>query len=610
MPLIEKDEVAIAFRRFARNSSHFVWLIAPELRFFRASNGWIFAFEKRGEVTLLPLEPLIPLPHTESTADLMQGFSPAWDEFSRELKVGIAAFVSVYAPFRKILEANGFRSLKVGQEPWVELRDCIPKGNAGKGVRSARNQALHAGLSVEEWPAAQLEASPEKRRTLERLYRAWKASRLVHLGGFLNACDPFSYARDRRYFVLRSARCASGPGKVKACLVAVPVAGAGGYFLEDLVMAPGAPRGAGELLTLEAMVALRDSLPAPDAAEASLPAACASLGVVSMTTLEAAPRDKGVPKVVKFLMVSVPRYFRAFYNFDGLETYRKRFKPHRWESVYFAVKNDGRRSDSSAWLMSLAALFGAFRPRLQPSFDWLGRTLSAPFKRYPLAFFMLALNTGLFAAINRFGELPNWARDRFAFSAEAPVSQWVMRSVVSDWLYFDHAHFLVWGLGYCAAVAWAERSHRYRFLVPFIALVSVFDDLVNYWVLVKPFAHFQPPLFRALIAFKDVGSSLGLATLLGLQICQFRRLREPLFAVTSIALVLAFAFTSVQMQFFVTNLNHVLFFVIGFLIGKLKFESGRRTSRLAAKGKPPEARCVAPLSGSGPGPDRERRKAA
>src|SRR5258708_21468937 len=49
---------------------------------------------------------------------------------------------------------------------WVQLKDCIPKGNAAKGVRSARNQAIHAGITVEEWKKTDFDQDPEKRTTI------------------------------------------------------------------------------------------------------------------------------------------------------------------------------------------------------------------------------------------------------------------------------------------------------------------------------------------------------------------------------------------------------------------------------------------------------------
>ena len=43
----------------------------------------------------------------------------------------------------------------------------------------------------------------------------------------------------------------------------------------------------------------------------------------------------------------------------------------------------------------------------------------------------------LLAFINHFGNLPDWALKKYGFSGGSNFSEWPMRSVVSDYLYFD-----------------------------------------------------------------------------------------------------------------------------------------------------------------------------
>ncbi len=583
MPFLPTERVLERIRTDSANSSHFIWLLAKDMRFFECRNRWVFGFKQQSGVTLLALEPLTPVGTEINERELADSLA----ELEAALPAGTRAFVSIYQPFFKLLSALGYQGLQVGQEPWVELEHCIPKGNAGKGVRSARNQALRSGLRVEEWTADEIERDPAKRATLEEIHAEWRSSRLVHLGGFLNATDPTAYLRERRYFILRS------PARAEAFLVASPVAKLNGHFLEDLVIRPSAPRGAGELLTLEAMVGLQQS-----------GGAVASLGVVSTTTVDARAASK-LPPLAHLLLVRLPAVLARFYNFEGMEIYRKRFKPHAWQAIHLAVKPAPDETASRAWLRTLWAILLAFRPQFQVSAGWLARALLRPLRRYPIAIGIGAISLALFAAINRFGQLPEWALMRYGFFGNAQFWQWPYRSVVSDFLYFDVSHFVIWATALVLAVAWAERSHRASFLLPFLALTSFFDDFINYAVITLPFHFFQPHIFHTLVAEKDVGGSLILVTVVGMQICQFRRLREPLFAIVTISMVLGFAFTSAQIHFLVMNLNHALFFVLGFLIGKLKFEHERALSRKAAKGRPPVARCVVP-----PGPEPERKRAA
>lgn len=586
MPLLPKDEVFRRFQKLGRNSSHFVWLLA-ELEFFEASNGWVFGYLMKGETMLLALEPLMPDPEPS-----VEDFRAAWAELVAHARPGVALFISVYAPFLGLLEKSGFKGVKVGQEPWVDLADCIPTGNAGKGVRSARNQAIHAGITVEEWAGAELAGDERKRATLLELLSHWKKKHALELPAFMNAVDPLAFPEARRYFVAKTPE-----GEVCGFLVASPVPAADGYFLEDLVMGRHAPRGAGELLTLEALVALQAS-----------GVSCASLGVISMTSIE--PEDgAALPSLIRFILLRAPGYLRKFYNFDGLEIFRKRFKPKHWEKIHLALwRAPGRaKGETSDWLRGLVALGRAFRPRLNLTWERVADSVMAPLRRYPIAFFAGTVALVLFGTINEFGQIPEWALSRFGFSASAPFSEWLERSVISDFLYFEPGHFWVWNTTLVFLLAWAERTHKRRFILPFCISCSILDDFINYAVIVKPFEYFQPHLFKHLIAVKDVGGSLTMVALVGLQICTFRRNREILFTILSLGIVMGFVFSTMQYQSLVLNLNHFLFLCLGFISGKLKFEYDRAQSRKASKGKPPPGRSV--LESSRRPAGRKRRNA-
>src|SRR4051794_23319712 len=106
MPFLEKAQAFEQFRKWGRNSSHFVWFLA-DLKFFRTSNDWIFGFAQRGDVTLLALEPLIC--HGD---EAVLGFDQAWREFSEAVQPKISIFISIYSSFAEILSAKGFQNVK------------------------------------------------------------------------------------------------------------------------------------------------------------------------------------------------------------------------------------------------------------------------------------------------------------------------------------------------------------------------------------------------------------------------------------------------------------------------------------------------------------------
>jgi hypothetical protein len=80
---------------------------------------------------------------------------------------------------------------------------------------------------------------------------------------------------------------------------------------------------------------------------------------------------------------------------------------------------------------------------------------------------------------------------------------------------------------------------------------------------------------------------------LGLQLCTLRKNREILFASVSVMLILVFAFSAAHLSTLVLNLNHSLFFAVGFIVGKVRFEYERIVSKRVARQKPPVAKSVA-----------------
>src|SRR4051812_31186218 len=120
MPQVDRARVLKRFKEDGRNSSHFVWLEA-ELEFYECANGWLFAYKRLGEVTLLALEPLVPGAPEKYGEREAAAFAEAWIELCGAASIEVAAFVSVYEPFVELLRKSGFGCLKVGQEPWVEL---------------------------------------------------------------------------------------------------------------------------------------------------------------------------------------------------------------------------------------------------------------------------------------------------------------------------------------------------------------------------------------------------------------------------------------------------------------------------------------------------------
>ena len=551
-----------------RVPSHFVWLFAGT-EFAEASNGVLFAYLRHGEVVIFALDPLFPEEAVRDDEHRRSLLEEAWREARAHFGSRVYVFIALYRQAAATLVGLGFTSVQMGEEPWTLTENALPTGNAGKGVRSARNRALEAGLVVEEWTERLRGGDGDALGELNGVFAAWRAKHFVEVTGFLNATRPLEGGAERRYFVA----CRGAGGKVEGFLVATPIPAQKAYFLEDTVLSATAPRGVGELLTVEALERLRQS----GIRECSL-------GIVAMVS--AAARVQGsMPPVIRFLFLQVPKQARRIYNFDGLELFRKRFKPHRWEPVIVCFKNESPLSETRAWFKVIIATVKSFRIRTHVTIKGVAQSFWRPMARSPVATLYALAHTLVFLLVNGGAGLPVDALNRWAFFAAAPVGQWVRRSFMSDFLYFDRGHFLGCGVPLLILMWWAEKSHGSVFVLLLAVITGVGDDLLNYFALVRPFESISGALFHELSGNKDVGSSLLLCLFLGLQLCQLRRIREVLLAALVAAAILFTAYDSPRLHDAVRNLNHALFLLLGFVIGKAHFEWGRYQQRRASKAK-------------------------
>lgn len=570
MPKITQARALSVFEKSGRNSSHFVWFLS-QFDFFETSDGWVFAYQLSQEAALFALEPLVPGKYA------LDAFVRSLKEFSTEVGASTFLFAGIGEEFAHLTEQAGFQWIRTGKEPWIELANCIPTGTSSRGVRAARNQALRAGVVVEEWSAASIRADETRREALLGLLASWNTKRLVNVAGFLNATDPLAHCEQRRYFVAQEAS-----GKLAGFIVVSPVPARNGAFLEDLILPLGAPRGTGELLTLETMVGLRDS----GLKEASL-------GVISVLT-SGCESSGNLPTPVRKVFDWLPRFLRLFYNFEGLETFRKRFKPYRWEGVYLACGKMNSKAEAQDWWVMLWKLLRAHQPQFEFKITWPLQFMGRKIAKYPISIVTAGISLLSIGLINHWGNLPLQVQSDFGFTGSAPVWDWLHRSVVSDFLYFNFAHFLLWASLYLFALVWAERTQPRRFLLPFMVIATVVDDWVNYLLVIKPFQYFQPRLFAHLIEFKDVGPSLVVAALLGLQICQFRKVREFVFAGAAMVLVVVLTANSIHMGALALRLNHFVFLSLGYLSGLFFARLKTWKSHQDARRPPPQGKSVLP----------------
>lgn len=209
---------------------------------------------------------------------------------------------------------------------WPEI--LAAKASLRAQVARARNKQVRVGA----WPAERAAGHP----ALEACLRAWLDTRGLPPMHFLIEWDTLRRLEDRRVLV------AEQDGRVQGFLLASPVPLRRGWLIEQLIRAPGAPNGTAELLLDTAMREM-----------AREGAGYVTLGLAPLSR-QAGIGQAPQPAPVRLLLWWAYAHARRFYNFEGLDRFKAKFLPERWEPIY-AVAPEPRTS-----LRMLSAIAGAF----------------------------------------------------------------------------------------------------------------------------------------------------------------------------------------------------------------------------------------------------------
>lgn len=203
-----------------------------------------------------------------------------------------------------------------------------------RSIRSQINRARNKHVTATDLPPAAARSDPALRRVLSD----WLATKNLPPMQFLNSSDPAAGPLDDRLLF-----AAHHDGQPVAFLLASPVPGRNGHLVEQLARSPRSPNGTAELLIDHALRAL-----------ASRGHTYVTLGLVPLSTH--APLDRN-PLWLRPLIAWARAHSRRFYNFDGLESFRTKLHPDRWEPLY-AIANRPTFPPSALYAMG-AATFGA-----------------------------------------------------------------------------------------------------------------------------------------------------------------------------------------------------------------------------------------------------------
>ena len=563
MKNLDKNFVYQRLVKQAFNSSHYVWLWS-DLTFIESKNGWIFAFTQKLGVHLIALEPLPP----ELVENLDVSFAEAFLELKNYLEHGTIAFVAIYTPFAKLLANQNFKSLQIGKEPWANLSDIKPTGHAGRKIRVAVNQSTKAGLRVEEWKLVDVIKNSKQLLELNQLKKRWEEQSFIALSGFLHGMTFESIPEDRRCFV-----ALDSTQTVEGILITTPIEKGVSWYFEDTIikMSSNSNRGVAELLTIQAMEALRN-----DGFKE------VSLGIVPMTSVGLSEFDFGPPKTFLKLVNGIQATMGLFYNASGLELFRRRFKLDRWNKIYLSVciDNKFKNRQTIEWFKVILAIGLAYEPKLQFKASYIIHQIKTPFKRYSVTFLFIFLSTLFFLFFNFNTEIPP-----ALFSTDSPLLLWPLETFSSSFYYFTSNSFLIMLAALSGTVYYIEKEVYDRKWVVYAILLALLNDSIIRTLCGFSSHYFSNPIdpFSLINLFPHSGGSILLATLLGFSTVLIGQKKDKLFAYGFFTYLLASIFSAFIQTSTFNVLLHTLFYVEGYFLGKLYTFFQSQKDQLASK---------------------------
>jgi len=303
-------------------------ILNPGIAIWWAAEGdAIVGYTDHGRVRVVAGEPVCP---AERLGAVVEEFEAA---------AGVAGlrvcYLAAEARLADLLRGSPHHSRVVlGAHPVLDPHGWPARLAHHASMRQQLNRARNKGVEVAEWPPERATRHPE----LERCMEAWLASRGLPPLHFLVETDTLGALEDRRVFVARRR------DDVVGFLVASPVPLRRGWLLEQIVRHPRAPNGTAELM---ADTAFRRF--------ASTGAEYVALGVAPLS--ERAGTDAMAPWL-RHVLAWQRAHGRRFYNFAGLEAFKAKFAPDRWEPVY-AISLEPTFSFRTLWAIAAAYCGGS-----------------------------------------------------------------------------------------------------------------------------------------------------------------------------------------------------------------------------------------------------------
>lgn len=224
----------------------------------------------------------------------------------------------------------GYAVVHIGAQPVWEPSGWRDTFDGHASLRAQRHRARNKGVTIVEWKQAAATRHP----ALEQCLAEWTRARPMTPLHFLVEPDTLGFLDGRRVFVAEREQRPVG------FLLASPVPLRRGWLIEQIIRGRDAPNGTAEMLVdaaVRAMAADGDRF--------------VTLGLAALAAREVCVSNPWLPRLA---FAWARSHGRRFYNFDGLERFKAKFRPHRWEPVYMLSRE---RSFSAGSLLAVAGAF-------------------------------------------------------------------------------------------------------------------------------------------------------------------------------------------------------------------------------------------------------------
>lgn len=224
----------------------------------------------------------------------------------------------------------------LGAQPVWRPDSFLDRVASRPSLRAQLARARNKGIHVEQWEASRASASDELRSCLDD----WLGTRMLPPLHFLVEPNTLGNLEDRRIMV------AIRDGRPIAFLVASPVPLRRGWLIEQIVRGRDSVNGVAELMLAESIQKMAEG------GDEYVTLGLSPLSRRCGKVIEAEARSR--PGWLLFTLGWVRLHGRRFYNFDGLDSFKAKFEPDRWDPIYAIIN---RRWITPRDLVSIAGAF-------------------------------------------------------------------------------------------------------------------------------------------------------------------------------------------------------------------------------------------------------------